>query len=159
MSNRTVPDGFAILSGLVLSSLRDHPKPWRALLGSSTSGKCSRAHRSLLVQEDSALYNKLKTIAETGSLNLSLVTAAALSGAFLPGLLPSEWAGQDKIRCALTSSPSSICRLAAPRQARQCIHASCGECAMLASMQHGSAVPQYNMPEEEANMGGQGSTQ
>ncbi len=49
------------------------------------------------MQEDTPLYSKLKALAETGDLTLSLVTAAALSGAFLPGLLPSAWAGQARI--------------------------------------------------------------
>jgi len=51
-----------------------------------------------LLQEETTLYDKLKAVAATGILNLSPVTAAALSGAFLPGMLPSDWAGQDKIR-------------------------------------------------------------
>ena len=62
--------------------------------------KDSMAYRCLVTQEDTPLYDKLKALAATGALTLSPVTAAALSGAFLPGLLPSTWAGQAKIRCA-----------------------------------------------------------
>ncbi len=47
------------------------------------------------------MYSKLRAVAASGVFTLSPVTAAALSGAFLPGLLPTAWAGQAKIRSAL----------------------------------------------------------
>ena len=58
-------------------------------------------HAGLYLQEDIPLYSKLKAIAASGVFTLSPMTAAALSGAFLPGLLPTAWAGQAKIRSAL----------------------------------------------------------
>ena len=57
-------------------------------------------------QEESTLHSKLKAISTTGTFTLSPVTAAALSGAFLPGLLPQAWAGQSKIRYV---SPNQAC--------------------------------------------------
>ena len=53
------------------------------------------------LQEDMPLYSKLKAVSASGVFTLSTVTAAALSGAFLPDLLPTAWAGQAKIRSAL----------------------------------------------------------
>lgn len=54
------------------------------------------------LQEDMPLYSKLKAVAASGVFTLSPVTAAALSGSsHLPGLLPTAWAGQAKIRSGL----------------------------------------------------------
>lgn len=63
----------------------------------------------LLVQKDSPLYAKLKEVAASYTFTLSLVTAAALSGAFLPVLLPHAWAGHSQIRSAiLLLSPLTV---------------------------------------------------
>ena len=55
-------------------------------------------------QEESTLHSKLRAISNSGTFTLSPVTAAALSGAFLPGLLPQAWAGQSRIRYEFKSS-------------------------------------------------------
>ena len=88
---------------------RVHPSGMvRSLIGSApgqgevcdeASMVSQQAPQSTVAQEDTPLYTKLKAVASAGTLTLSPVTAAALSGAFLPGLLPSAWAGQAKIRC------------------------------------------------------------
>ena len=69
-------------------------------------------------QEESTLYSRLKAISSNGTFTLSLVTAAALSGAFLPGLLPQAWAGQSKIR-----SVSPIRRASVSPAAWSCVFA------------------------------------
>lgn len=68
-------------------------------------------------QEESTLYSKLRAISATGTFTLSPVTAAALSGAFLPGLLPQAWAGQSKIRC-VSHNQACVC---VSRRMRLCI--------------------------------------
>ena len=59
-------------------------------------------------QEESTLYSKLRAISNSGTFTLSPVTAAALSGAFLPGLLPQAWAGQSRIRSVSRIEPASL---------------------------------------------------
>ena len=108
-TKQSMPCGLSKFAGLAatLETINTHGHGaccW-AIVRAQTGG--FKPYRCFFAQEDTPLYIKLKAVAGTGALTLSPVTAAALSGAFLPGLLPSAWAGQAKIRRASCSHCSS----------------------------------------------------